>query len=229
MDILELQNKIDYHFKNPDLLDLALTHSSYVKEHGLDKNKCNERLEFIGDGFLDAIIGSCLYKKLPDEDEGRLTKMRASIVCEKSLARVGRELNLGEYIRFGSNEETQGGRNKDSIIADCVEAIIGAMYYDGGYNITEEKVLKLLENVIKDGLECKLGFDYKSALQEKLQEGGRALNIRYEVVSESGPDHDKEFVMKLIIGDKEISQGKGKKKKDAEQNAAKKALEEGDI
>ena len=229
MNNLNLEHKINYIFKDKSILDLALTHSSYIKEMDMDKTKCNERLEFVGDGFLDAIIGSHLYHVMEDVDEGVLSKTRASIVCEKSLARVARNIELGEHLNLGSAAVAQGYRKSESITADCLEAVIGAIYYDGGYDEAMRVVLDLFKDVIQDGLEHKLAKDYKSVLQEKIQAKDKHAHIHYEVVSETGPDHDKHFVMKLIINDKEIATGEGKKKKEAEQNAAKKALEEGDV
>lgn len=224
----DLERKIKYKFKDPSILDLALTHSSYTKEMGYSKDKCNERLEFVGDGFLDAIVGSHLYILLPEVDEGKLSKTRASIVCEKSLDRVARAIDLGEYINLGMNAASQGGRNNDSILADCLEAVIGGIYYDGGYEAAKETVLDLFQSIIEDGLNDKLETDYKSLFQEKVQANNKGAHIHYELVSQSGPDHDKTFVMKLMIDNKEIAEGRGKKKKEAEQEAAKIALQKGE-
>lgn len=225
MNNQELEKKINYKFNNPQLLDLALTHSSYTNEMDMDKSKCNERLEFVGDGFLDAIVGSYLFKVMDHDNEGKLSKTRAAIVCESSLAKVASKIQLGEYLNIGSSAVSQGARKSESIRADALEALIGAIYYDGGYDITRQIVLDLFNDIIEDGLNHKLEQDYKSIFQEKIQAKDTHAKIHYELVSETGPDHDKKFVMKLMINDEQISTGTGKKKKEAEQNAAKRALE----
>lgn len=223
----ELEEIIEYSFRDKALLKLALTHSSTLPRDVKNKVGCNERLEFIGDGFLDAIIGSHLYDILPDEEEGRLTKIRAAIVCESSLARVGKEKHLNDFLLLGRGEENAGGRKKDSIIADSVEALIGAIYMDRGYEAARDFVLKTFEAIIRDGLNHKINNDYKSLLQEEYQKRGDFDAIEYVLEKEEGPSHDKSFFVNLMYKGKVIGKGKGKKKKDAEQEAAKEALEKG--
>lgn len=225
----ELEEIIQYSFKDKSLLELALTHSSVLPRDCKDKTKSNERLEFIGDGFLDAIIGSYLYEAFPNYVEGQLTKTRSAIVCESSLARVGRANHLNRFIKLGKSEENAHGRQKDSIIADATEAVIGAIYMDGGFEEVKKFVLRVFHDVIKDGVNHKINQDYKSLLQEELQKEGNFLGTEYVLDREEGPDHDKLFYVSLVHRGKVIGRGKGKKKKDAEQEAAKEALEKGGL
>lgn len=221
------ETTIGYTFKDIQLLDKALTHSSYVKETGQSRLNDNERLEFLGDAFLDAIIGEALFKQLPKAAEGRLTKARASIVCEKSLAEAGRRLSIGEHMLFSHGEEKSGGRNRESILADGMEAVIGAIYLDGGYDAAQEFVLAIFREALKDAGQGKLSHqDYKSELQEQLQSRG-ILDIRYLLEREEGPDHNKTFSIRLEVCGREAGKGSGKSKKLAEQNAAKDAIERG--
>lgn len=220
-----IEEKIAYSFKNKDLLKTALTHSSYSREQSKTEAH-NERLEFLGDALLDAIIGEELFRIFPDKEEGFLSKTRASLVCEKSLYNLAKKIDLGDYLRLGNGEEKTGGRNRNSILADAVEAVIGAVFLDGGYDKTREVVLEGFADLIEDTKMGKLVVtDYKTALQERLQaEGIRSDNIEYVDIGQEGPDHDKVFTVSLIIGDKTIAQGKGKSKKQAQQNAAEAAL-----
>ncbi len=223
----DLERIIGYRFKDRKLLGRALNHSSYVKEHGQNSLNDNERLEFLGDAFLDAIIGEALYRKLEKAEEGKLTKARASIVCEKSLAEAARTISLGNYMRFSIGEEKSGGRDRDSILADAMEAMIGAIYLDGGYEEVRDFVLRMFDQVLRDAERGKLSNqDYKSELQEQLQAQG-ILDIRYVTEREDGPDHDKTFSVRLDVCGKATGTGIGKSKKVAEQNAAKDALERG--
>ena len=223
-DIRQLQQKIGYHFNDIDVLKNAVTHSSYIKEH--DRNsKSNERLEFLGDAFFDAIIGEELYRSFPEKEEGFLSRTRATLVGEKSLANEARRLDLGKYIMLGNGEEHNGGRFRESILADTMEAVIGAVYLDGGFNAVKTVVLSLFDESIKDVKRGKfIIVDYKTTLQEKLQNKGEA-NIKYVLLKESGPDHDKTFQVQLEVNGRAMTKGTGKSKKQAEQSAAKAMLE----
>lgn len=224
-DKTSLQQKLGYTFRDPDLLETALTHSSYSKEHG-EGARSNERLEFLGDAFFDAIIGEELFRIFPDREEGWLSRIRATIVCEKSLAAQARKLELGDFLLLGHGEEKSGGRRRESILADATEALIGAIYLDGGYEAVRQVVLDLFCGVIDDTRRgIFVVYDYKTHLQEVLQARG-ITDIRYQMTGEEGPDHDKTFTVTLYIDGVPSSQGRGKSKKQAEQNAAMKALKE---
>ena len=227
MNSLTFQEKIKYNFKDQKLIKSALTHSSYFAGKG-DKGSCNnERLEFLGDAFFDAIIGEALYRRLPDVEEGVLTKIRAKVVCEMSLAEQGNKLQIGDYMLMGHGEEKSGGRRRDSIVADAMEAVIGALFLDGGYEIAKKFVMNLFGETIEDAMKGKLYTDYKSEIQERIQGGSHKL-LSYKVVKEEGPDHDKIFHVDLMCDDEVIGRGIGRSKKEAERNAAKEALERGD-
>lgn len=226
MNNLEFQNNIKYGFKNLNYLDKALTHSSFVQEKNERCGKDNERLEFLGDAFFDAIISEELFKELPNVSEGKLTKLRASIVCEKSLAEQGKKLNIGKFLKMGKGEEHMGGRERESIIADAMEAVIAAIFLDGGFEEAKKFVLTTFAQTIKAAVSGKLTKDYKTELQEKVQVNGD-IRIFYRVDKEEGPDHDKTFYVSLLVEGKLIGKGVGKSKKEAEQNAAKYALESG--
>lgn len=214
--------KMNYKFGDESLLEMALTHSSYAREN--KEAKCNERLEFLGDAFFDAIIGEKLYLVFPEKEEGELSRIRATLVCEKSLAIIARSLNIGQMLRLGHGEEKNGGRSRESILADAMESIIGAIYLDGGYEEAKRVVLELFGPAIED---AKVGkyiiTDYKTRLQEILQHDG-ITNIKYEVIGESGPDHHKTFVVGLKVDGQIVAEGKGKSKKQAEQKAAESAI-----
>lgn len=228
-NISELENRIGYSFKNRDLANTALTHSSYASEHGLSYELNNERLEFIGDGYLDAIIGNKLFEIMSTSHEGTLSRDRADVVREDSLADIARSIDLGKYIRLGKGEEAHDGRDKNSILADAFEALIGAVISDGGFDKGEEMVLRLFKDKINLAVDGKLNKDYKSKLQEKLQEKHRSIKINYSLVSESGPDHDKTFNVHVVFDGKVLGKGSGKSKAKAEQAAACDALSRGDI
>ena len=225
----KLEETIGYVFKDKRLLDLALTHSSYLQSVGESKLKCNERLEFIGDGILDAVIGIKLYETLQEAEEGELTKIRAGIVCEASLAKIGQKIQISSYLKMSKGEEQLGGRKKDSITADAIEALIGAIYFDGGYSECERIILNLFDETIKEGRAHKLEKDYKSRLQEEMQKLGPIDDLKYVVTKDEGPSHNKTFYVDLQYHGKVIGSGVGKKKKDAEQEAAKNAIEKGNI
>lgn len=223
----ELSDKLGYSFKDKNLLITALTHSSYVNESRLRYSYNNERLEYLGDAILDAAISDYLYFKYREVEEGALTKERAAIVCEASLSLSGKNLNLGEYLILGKGEEHNGGRERPSMIADAVEAVIGAVYIDGGWEAAKNTALKILENVIQKASVGQINKDYKSLVQEKFQALGEA-SIYYNVAKEVGPDHDKTFYIDLIVNGKNLSRGVGKSKKEAEQKAAQLAYETGE-
>ena len=221
----EFQNLIGYRFKNEKLLETALTHSSYSREKGAGV-EYNERLEFLGDAFFDAVIGEELFKVFPDQEEGFLSRTRASLVCEKSLAVIARKVNLASVLLLGHGEDKSGGRNRDSILADAMEAVIGAVFLDGGYEAVREMVLKLFADAIEDAKAGKLVVtDYKTALQEVLQAEGKTLDMmRYVDVGAEGPDHNKVFTVRLEIEGEPAAEGKGRSKKQAQQVAAEVAL-----
>lgn len=219
-----LEAKIGYQFRNKALLKESLTHGSYIKE-GKGVETQNERLEFLGDAFLDAIVGAQLYLLMPKAPEGILSKTRAEVVCEHSLADVARTIDLGEYILLGHGEEMAGGRGKPSILADALEAVIGAVYLDGGYETAKRLVLNLFEGNIDLAISGKLVSDYKSKVQEILQAGGNPIQIVYKTDREEGPDHDKTFFVHMECDGKVLGSGDGKTKKEAEQKAAKESIE----
>ena len=203
---------------------MALTHSSYAREHR-DECRSNERLEFLGDAFLDAIIGEEMYKIFSREEEGFLSRIRATLVCEESLAQIAAEIEIGECLFMGHGEEKTGGRQRKSILADAMEAVFGAIYLDGGYEAVKLTVLGLFANAIEDARHGKYVItDYKTALQEALQAKG-ITDIRYVLEEASGPDHDKTFRVGLMINGRKEAEGIGKSKKQAEQQAAGKMLE----
>lgn len=226
-DYSQLEHDLGYTFQDSTLLTHALTHSSYASEHGLAYIENNERLEFIGDAYLDAIIGNKLYDIMPNQPEGMLSKTRASIVCENSLAIVARRIQLGKYLRLGNGEEMHGGSDKDSILSDAMEAVIGAIIIEDGYETGNQVVLRLFEENILMALQGKLHHDYKSALQEVLQGKHKSVQIRYELISESGPDHRKNFAVQVLANGKVLGKGSGHSKKAAEQEAARSVLTKG--
>lgn len=216
------EQKINYEFKNKEYILEALTHSSYSNEN---KNyPFNERLEFLGDSVLSIVISDYLFKKETKLPEGELTKIRANIVCEESLSEVSKNIHLGKYILLGKGEEATGGRERISILADALEAVIAAIYLDGGIKCAREFILTNMEKIINDSIKGKIFRDYKTCLQEVLQSNGEN-NIWYKLIEEKGPDHNKRFVMEVGINDTVLGVGEGKSKKDAEQVAAKCALD----
>lgn len=223
MNSEKLSEQIGYTFQNPELLRNALTHSSYTNERGHSGFKDNERLEFLGDAVFDAVISEYLYEKLEDVEEGKLTKLRALIVCERSLADRAERFRIGDYLYLGKGEEHTGGRKRISIIADATEALIGAVFLDGGWDSAKDMVLRNFMPVIEDALAGKLSRDYKTELQEMYQQRG-SMEIRYATVREDGPDHCKIFTIGLWMNGEKVSEGSGRTKKEAEQNAAKAAL-----
>ncbi len=215
----EFQEKIGYTFRNEGLLRQALTHSSYANEKYMKKLSDNERLEFLGDAVLELSSSEFLYKHYEELPEGKLTTLRASIVCEPTLALCTEPLKLGDYLFLGKGEELTGGRKRKSILSDALEAVIGAIYLDGGFTNAKEFVEKF---ILTDIEHKKLFYDSKTILQEVVQEEHEKLV--YELVEESGPDHDKSFTVQAVIDGKKLSTGTGHTKKAAEQEAAYKAL-----
>ncbi len=222
-DVSALETKIGYSFQNKDLLTLALTHSSYANEHKLGRLCYNERLEFLGDAALELVISKFIYHRFTQMPEGELTKLRASVVCEGSLAAKAKEVSLGNFLRLGKGEEATGGRKRESVLADAFEALIGAVLLDGGMEAVENYILRLMTDVVE---EKKLHFrdmDYKTKLQEVIQKNSK-IPLVYEIVGEEGPDHGKEFFATVTHDKQLLGSGKGHSKKEAEQNAAKAAL-----
>ncbi|MDI3518343.1 MAG: ribonuclease [Caldanaerobacter sp.] len=217
-----LEQKINYEFKDKTLLLEALTHSSWAHE-GKNEKVSNERLEFLGDSVLSLVISEYLYKNRKDLEEGSLSKYRAEIVCEPSLARCARKIELGSFLRMGKGEEISGGRDRDSILADTMEALLAAVYLDGGLEAVRRVILDLFKEIIDEVLKGIIYRDYKTRLQEVVQsmEVGK---ITYELVEEIGPDHNKTFVTQVKIGDVVLGIGQGKSKKESEQAAAMEAL-----
>lgn len=219
----KIQERLGYVFNDPLILVDGLTHSSYANEHA-DLGTNNERLEFLGDAVLDLVISKELYGQFSKESEGVLSKMRAAAVKESSLAELSRRLNLGEFLLLGKGEDSSGGRDKDSLLADSYEALVGAIFLDGGFDavsvVIEAHFNPIMESIRASGLER----DYKTRLQEWTQSEMRGTPT-YRMVGESGPDHKKMFQVQLLIGDQEYSQGEGKSKKEAEQDAARMAIE----
>ncbi len=221
----EIQSKIEYKFKNIELLNWALTHSSYANEHKRFKITYNERLEFLGDSVLGLIVSDYIFIKYSNYPEGELTKLRATVVCEPSLSYVAKQIDLGKYMLLGKGEEVTGGRERVSILADAFEALIGSIYLDGKFSSAKTFVLKSMTGIIENAVNGReLFIDYKTQLQEILQKKTKS-KIEYKIISEEGPDHNKVFHTEVIVKNKMLGKGLGKSKKEAEQNAAKAALE----
>ncbi len=219
-----LEKKLDYKFKNIKLLKTALTHSSYTNEHNMKNTENNERLEFLGDTILSLIVSQYLYKKYPNYPEGELTKIRAKVVCESSLAFVAKKIDLGEFLLLGKGEEVTGGRSRESILADASEALMGAIYLDSDFQGVNNLMLKKFENDLVHAVaKGSLFIDYKTDLQENLQKRTKS-QIEYKIKKEEGPDHDKIFYIDVIVNNKSVGTGSGRNKKEAEQMAAKEAL-----
>ncbi len=219
---VELEKKAGYCFKDSSILFTALTHSSYANENRSAGNKCNERLEFLGDAVLNTVISEWLYRKgtMP---EGEMTKMRASLVCEVSLARCAKRLELGKYLFMGRGEMLSGGRQRDSILSDAFEALIGAVFIDGGMDKARGFIKKTMDYVFKEALNGAFFLDYKTKLQEAAQASG-CSNITYKIVAQKGPEHDREYYSQLSVDGRILGSGKGRTKKEAEQYAAREAL-----
>lgn len=216
----ELEQKIGYKFSDFSLLERAMMHSSYTNERHLPKYQCNERLEFLGDAVLELVSSEFLFKGSPKMPEGELTKTRASMVCEPSLALCARDIDLGSYLLLGKGEEATGGRMRDSVTSDAMEALIGAVYLDGGFTSAKEFIHRF---VLTDLEDKKLFYDSKTILQEMVQ-GEKMGEITYRLVGAEGPDHNKSFHTEVLIGDKVSGKGAGRSKKASEQQAAYEAI-----
>ena len=216
----ELEQKIGYKFRDFSLLERAMMHSSYINERSLPKYQCNERLEFLGDAVLELVSSEFLFKGSPKMPEGELTKTRASMVCEPSLALCARDIDLGSYLLLGKGEEATGGRMRDSVTSDAMEALIGAVYLDGGFTSAKEFIHRF---VLTDLEDKKLFYDSKTILQEMVQ-AEKLGTITYRLVKAEGPDHNKSFHTEVLIGNKVSGKGVGRTKKASEQQAAYEAI-----
>ncbi len=224
-ELLEFSKALNIHFKNLNLLDLAFHHRSYSNENSLFKKYNNERLEFLGDSVLGLATAAFLYSDMQDVNEGELAKIKANVVSEKSLAPIAREkMHLNKYLILGKGEEMSGGRDKDAILADAVEAVIGALYLDQGYIAAEKLVKELIIPEIRKVQTACGNKDYKSFLQEYYQKKYKTCPL-YELVKKTGPDHDRTFFVTVHLGKVSYGPAKGKSKKDAEQGAASMACE----
>ena len=220
--IKDLELAIGYQFKNITLLQNALTHSSYANERWHNSLMSNERLEFLGDSILGMVVAEHLYRTFPDRPEGELTRMRADMVCETSLAAVAQQLELGKHLLLGHGEEQGGGRNRASILADAVESVIAASFLDGGMGAAEAFICRFI--LCKVPTKQLQNVDYKTALQEQIQKK-KDQKLVYTLAGESGPDHDKSFVVEVSLNGTVVGKGTGTSKKRAEQDAARAALE----
>ena len=218
---MDLEQSINYTFKNKELLNEALTHTSYANEK---KIQSNEKLEFFGDSILQFISSKYLYINYPYLNEGQLSKVRASVVCEDSLYQIAKKHNISKFIRVGNSELAAKGNEKPAILADSIEALIAAIYFDSNLHEAEKFIIDNLKDAIKEAASNVGAKDYKTVLQEKLQQNGE-IKIEYRIIKETGPDHDKTFYSEVIANDKLLAEGQGKSKKHAEMAAAKKALE----
>jgi ribonuclease III len=223
--LAELEGCLGYHFMDVGLLDNALTHRSFVNENSSLACRDNERLEFLGDAVLELTVSDMLMKKFSDCAEGELSKLRASVVNEQPLAGLARRFRIGEFLLLGRGEEASGGRMKSSLLANAFESIVAAMYLDGGFDRTAVFIGRLFEPLIETGAAAAVYRDYKTAVQEICQNRFREFP-RYVLISETGPDHEKRFETSLVVGERVIATGAGRSKKEAEQQAAKIALEE---
>ena len=220
--IKDLEAAIGYRFQNITLLQNALTHSSYANERWHNSLLSNERLEFLGDSILGMVVAEYLYKQFPDRPEGELTKMRADMVCETSLAAIAEKIGLGQHLLLGHGEDRLGGRSRASILADAVESVIAASFLDGGMAAAEGFIRQfVLTNVPVKRMQNK---DYKTALQELVQQK-KNQTLTYVLTGESGPDHDKVFCVDVLLNEQRVGSGTGSSKKRAEQAAAQNALE----
>ena len=221
MDLEKLERSIEYTFKDKKLLKQALTHTSYAYEN---KVESNEKLEFLGDSILEFISSKYIYNNYKKLREGEMTKVRAEVVCEDSLYKVAQKHNFSDFILIGKSEYGTGGNFKPAILADSIEATIAAIYFDGGLTEAERFIVDNLKEAIENSTKHVGMKDFKTVLQEKLQENGD-VHIKYTVIKETGPDHDKVFTVKVEVDGKLLATGEGKTKKHAEMNAAGKALE----
>lgn len=221
MELGELEKNIGYTFKNQELLKQALRHTSYANERNIESN---EKLEFLGDSILEFLSSKYIYKNYPNLKEGEMTKVRATVVCEKSLYEVAKLHNFSDFLYLGKSEQKVNGSKRPAVLADSVEAVIAAIYIDGGLEEAEKFIVENLKLKILEATKHVGDKDYKTVLQEKLQEHGD-VKIEYKTIGESGPDHNKTFEADVEVNGKFLAKGKGKSKKEAQMQAAKKALE----
>lgn len=223
MNIKELESVIGYTFADKRKLLLALTHSSYSNEKKGEGLSSNERLEFLGDAVLNIVTSTYIYRNFPNLPEGEMTKTRASIVCEGSLMKCATKISLGKFLLLGKGEENTGGRTRTSILSDAFEALIGAIYLDAGLAEAGSFISRAMKELLGDSNSSEVFVDYKTRFQEIMQKSSDR-KIVYQILDEKGPDHDKSFIVQLSVGSRVFGTGKGKSKKEAEQNAAKEAL-----
>ena len=221
MNIEKIEKNIGYTFKNKELLKTALTHTSYANEHAVQSN---EKLEFLGDSILEFVSSEYMYNKYTNLKEGEMTKVRATVVCEKSLYKIATLHNFSDFLYLGKSEIMTGGNKRPAILADSVEAVIAAMFIDGGLEPAKKFIIENLKNEIEIATKHVGQKDYKTVLQEELQKNGD-VKIEYKIIKESGPDHDKTFEAEVSLNGRVLATGVGKSKKEAEMQAAKKALE----
>ncbi len=221
LPLLAIQERIAHRFDKLELLERALTHKSYANENRVSAH--NERLEFLGDAVLNLVISEYLMRICPDSTEGDLSRLRAAVVSEPTLAAVARQIGIGSYILLGRGEEQTGGRDKDSLLANCLEAIIASIYLDAGKPEAEAFIIRFFEGMVKNTCSSRSTLDFKTELQELFQDRLKQLP-EYRVVSETGPDHQKQFTVELSVKGEVYGRGIGKSKKEAEQKAAKEAL-----
>lgn len=222
MNLEILEKNIGYKFKNIELLKNALTHTSYAYEHNVSSN---EKLEFLGDSILEFVSSEYMYKKYTNLKEGEMTKVRATVVCEQSLYKIARLHNFSDFLYLGKSEVMTGGNKRPAILADSVEAVIAAIYIDGGLEPAKKFITENLKDEIEQATKHVGEKDYKTVLQEELQKNGD-VKIEYKIIKESGPDHNKTFEAEVSLNGQVLAKGKGKSKKEAEMQAAKKALED---
>ena len=220
-ELEKMQKNIQYKFKNLELLKTALTHTSYAYDHNIESN---EKLEFLGDSILEFVSSQYIYKNYSKLREGEMTKVRATVVCEASLYKIAKQHKFSEYLYIGKSEQQSKGNEKPAILADSVEAVIAAIFLDGGLEPACKFIIENLKDEIAIATQHVGEKDYKTMLQEKLQEHGN-VKITYKIIKETGPDHNKTFEAEVELNGKELAKGKGKSKKLAEMSAAKKALE----
>lgn len=221
MEIEKIERNIGYRFENKELLKNALTHTSYAYEN---KVESNEKLEFLGDSILEFISSKYIFANYPKLKEGEMTKVRATVVCEESLYKIAKMHGFSDFLYLGKSEQLSGGKNRPAILADSVEAVIAAIYLDGGIEPADKFIIENLEKEIEIATKNVGVKDYKTVLQEKLQEHGE-VKIEYQIINEKGPDHDKSFEAQVSCNGKVLAKGEGKSKKEAQMNAAKGALE----
>ncbi len=220
---LELESNIHYTFKDKKKLLLAVTHSSYANEKRSEHLESNERLEFLGDAVLNIVTSEYIFRQFPNLPEGEMTKTRAAIVCEGSLMRCAGRIMLGKYLLLGKGEENTGGRSRTSILSDAFEALIGAIFLDGGLKEAQAFIFSAMKEIFEAPDGSDVFVDYKTQLQEMIQKNSDE-KITYQILEEKGPDHNKVFVAQLSVGDKILGTGEGKSKKEAEQHAAQAAI-----